>query len=528
MTKSQTHKLQAQAIGATLQKAITQHQRGELQAAAALYLQILELEPDHFDALHLLGVFALQTKDAQAAFDLISRAVALNPEQVLAQSNLGAALQQLRRFDDALRCYDNALRLDPDHLQSLNNCGVTLQEMKRYADAAACFERALRLVPGDLDALNNLANAFIDLRRFDEALICLDQVLAANPRHVAAHFNRGNALQHCNRTDEALLNYSSALELDPTHLDAHFNAGVCRLLSGDFEGGWPEYEWRLKKEVYRGLREEFAQAPWRGQALRGKTILVYAEQDYGDTLQFVRYVAPLAALGAKVLLRVQAPLKPLLHGIAGAHRVLANGEALPPFDYHCPLMSLPLALGTRLDTIPAAAQAYLGCDAGRARAWQARLGEKTLPRVGLMWSGNAAHDNDGARSIPLIRCAALLVPGIQFVSLQKELGAVDRIMLENRPELGRFPELQTDFAETAALLAQMDLVITVDTSVAHLAAAMGKPVWILLPFAPDWRWMLGRDDSPWYAGATLFRQTAVGDWDGVLARVAERLRAFAP
>ncbi|HEV7813667.1 MAG TPA: glycosyltransferase family 9 protein, partial [Janthinobacterium sp.] len=274
---------------------------------------------------------------------------------------------------------------------------------------------------------------------------------------------------------------------------------------------------RWRKAAYRDLQRHFRQPLWLGEdSLQGKTILVYSEQGYGDTIQFCRYAAPLADSGARVVLQVQPPLKTLLTGLAGACRVIADGEALPAFDCHCPLMSLPMIFKTGLATIPAP-RAYLYGDAQRSEAWQARLGPQSHPRIGIAWAGSSGHANDALRSIPLSRFLRLASPQAQFVSLQKDLPAAERRLLENQPRIMHFGALQDDFADTAALVANMDLVITVDTAVAHLAAAMGKPVWILLPFAPDWRWMLERSDSPWYPSARLLRQPAAGDWDSVIA-----------
>lgn len=511
------------AIAAKLQRGIAAHQQGDLRQAGLLYLEILEVEPSHFDALHLLGVYALQNGDPQAACDLIARAVEVDPKQALAFSNLGVARQRLKRFDDALAAYQSALRIDPGHLTALNNCGSTLQEMQRFGEAVVFFERALRVKPDYPEALNNLGNSLIELKRPDEALIVLERALDLNQAYVAALFNRANALQYLNRPEEAILSYRRALLIDPGHVDANFNDGVCRLLNGDLENGFRQYEWRWRKDAYLPLKQEMGAHLWLGAPEpQGKTILVHSEQGLGDTIQFCRYVKLLAGLGAKVILRVQPALKPLLAGLPGAQRVLGTGEALPAFDFHCPLMSLPLAFQTRLESVPAE-ESYLAADPARVAAWEAKLGPKALPRIGLAWAGSAGHDNDAARSIPLLRLMQIVGGNAQFVSIQKELGALDRLLLGRQSAILHFAEAQTDFAETAALIANLDLVVTVDTSVAHLAAAMGKPVWILLPWAPDWRWMLGRADSPWYPSATLVRQPKAGDWDSVLARVAAQL-----
>jgi tetratricopeptide (TPR) repeat protein len=515
----------SQQAESTLARAITLHQQGELAQAAALYLEVLAAEPDNFDALHLLGVYAQQAGDNQAAYDLITRAVAIDPVAAHAHTNLGIVLQKMERYDDALLSHRTALKIEPDNQTALNNCGATLLKMRRPAEAVACFERALGVAPAYAEAMGNLGNAYIDLRRYREALLCLDRALLLSPHFVAAHFNRGNALQGLNRIDEALAAYGRALEIEPGHVDAHFNRALCLLLTGDFERGWPEYEWRWQKDASGKLRpQDISQPLWRGESLSGKIILIYSEQGFGDTIQFCRYAPLLAQRGATVILRVQPALVSPLSGLDGVAAVIADDKSLPAFDLHCPLMSLPLAFGTTLTTVPVW-QSYLPPVADDG-AWAVRLGARNKPRIGLVWSGNPGHDNDGFRSISLLSMLALVSDTAQFVSLQKELRTVDRLLIESDGRIAQFSEEQRDFADTAALISHLDLVITVDTSVAHLAAAMGKPTWILLPYAPDWRWMLRRGDSPWYPSVRLFRQPRTGDWDSVIAAALQGIAAF--
>jgi tetratricopeptide (TPR) repeat protein len=518
-----------QQTGSALARAIGLHQQGELAQAAALYFEVLAAEPDNFDALHLLGVYAQQTGDNQAAYDLITRAVGIDPAAAHAHTNLGIVLQKMERYDDALRSHRKALEIEPDNQTALNNCGATLLKMRRPAEAVDCFERALRITPVYVEAMGNLGNAYIDLRRYPEALLCLDRALLLSPHFAAAHFNRGNALQGQNRIAEALAAYGRTLEIEPDHVDAHFNLALCLLLTGDFERGWREYEWRWRKaEVGNGgvkLRpQDLPQPLWRGESLAGKTILIYSEQGFGDTIQFCRYASLLAQRGATVILRVQLALVALLSNLDGTAAVIAEDAPLPAFDFQCPLMGLPLAFGTTLKTMPAL-QSYLPPvrDDG---AWAVRLGARDKPRIGMVWAGNPGHDNDGFRSIPLLSMLTLVSEAAQFVSLQKELRTVDRLLIESDGRIGQFADALGDFADTAALISHLDLVITVDTSVAHLAAAMGKPTWILLPYAPDWRWMLGRDDSPWYPTVKLARQPRSGDWESVIAVVRDAIATF--
>lgn len=508
-----------------LHRAIALHQQGQLAQAATLYLRILETDPAHFDALHLLGVYALQTGDAQAACDLIGQACAIRPDDALARANLGSALRKLGRLDAALDAYRQALLLAPDDAALLSNCGGTLSELKRPAEALPLLERALRIAPGSAEALNNLGYALSGLHRHEEALPCLERALRLQPGFVPALYNLGNALQLLNRTGAALASYARALALDPEHVDTRFSAGVCRLLDGDLERGWPDYQWRRRKPAYAGLDDAFRQPMWLGQApLNGASIVLHAEQGYGDTLQLCRYAPLLAQQGAHVMLRVQPALVTLLGTLAGVSCVIGDDQPLPGADYHCPLMSLPLALRTTLATLPAGTP-YLSADPALAPEWQARLGPAAAPRIGLAWAGNSGHDNDQLRSVTLPDMRRVLAPGFDFISLQQDLRAADRLLLERDGDIRSYAGHQTDFAQTAALVAQLDLVICVDTAIAHLAGALGKPVWLLLPFAPDWRWMLERSDSPWYPTMRLFRQPRHGDWRTVLDEVRAALAA---
>lgn len=519
---------QEHGVRDTLAQAMALHQQGQLQAAAALYRDILAVAPAHFDALHLLGVTALQQGETADAHDLLSQAIAIEPGNAAARMHFAHALQQQGQLEAALRAFGTALDLAPGDAVALNNCASLLRQMKRQAEALPLFERALAREPAYAEAWNNLGGTLVDLQRHEEALACFQRALLLQPAYADALYNRGNALQFLNRTGEALASYAQALRLNPDDVDARFNAGVCRLLQGDLEQGWPGYEWRWRKAAQRALLPGFADPAqaWRGATpAAGRRLLVWSEQGFGDTIQFCRYVPLLAARGFEVSVRVQPALKTLLGELPGARRVLAEGEPLPDFDLHCPMMSLPLACATTLENIPAAPR--LQADAARAAAWARRLGAKRKKRIGLAWSGSGGHDNDAQRSIALYRFAALLNDGAEWISLQREARAADRLALEDGG-LRDFAADLADFADTAALVAQLDLVVSVDTSVAHLAASMGKPVWLLLPFSPDWRWMLEHADSPWYPAMRLFRQPRRGDWDAVLADVAGALLAFNP
>jgi hypothetical protein len=333
-------------------------------------------------------------------------------------------------------------------------------------------------------------------------------------------------LQCLDRLDEAAASFDRAIAVAPDLPEARWNKALLDLSRGDFASGLPGYEWRWRRGDAEGLRN-FTQPQWRGEDLDGRTILLHAEQGFGDTLQMVRYVPMVAARGGRVILEVPDALLPLLADLKGAAALLGRGSALPDFDLHCPLMSLPLAFGTTLDTIPSDVP-YLRAPTGRLNAWRARLDNLPCPRIGLVWSGKPSHKNDHNRSIPLATFApAVRQTGLTFVSLQREYRDADRTDLARWPNLKRFDHALTDFADTAALIDQLDLVIAVDTAVAHLAGAMGKPLWVLLSHIQDWRWLLGHADSPWYPTARLLRQPQIGDWDSVIAKLTQDLAAFA-
>jgi hypothetical protein len=342
--------------------------------------------------------------------------------------------------------------------------------------------------------------------------------------YAEAYTSRGVTLQALGRFDDALRSHERALALRPDFAEAHYNEGLCRLLIGDFERGLAKHEWRWHIEKFKAGKRGFAPPFWTGsQDIAGKTILLHADQGFGDTIQFCRYVPRVAALGARVILEVRKPLHEVMGTLAGAAEVVTNGETLPDFDWHCPLFSLPFACGTTLATVPSATP-YLSASAKAIEEWNERLPPRTRPRIGLAWAGNPDHSNDHNRSIALGAFLSLL-DGIEatWVSLQRDVRTADTVVLPDRGSVLHYGEELKTFADTAALIANLDLVISVDTSVAHLAGALAKPVWVLLPFIPDWRWLLDRDDSPWYPTARLFRQDGSRAWNGILARLRAAL-----
>jgi tetratricopeptide (TPR) repeat protein len=496
------------------------------EEALACYNRALILQPKLAEALSNRGFALHELKRFEEALASYDQALTLRPDYAEALSNRGATLHELKRFEEALASCDRALMLRPDYAEALSNRGDTLHELKRFEEALASCERAVKLRPDYAEGFSNRGNALRGLKRFEEALASYDRALTLRPVFAEGLSNRGVTLHELKRFDEALASYDRALTLRPDFADGHLNEAVTRLLTGDFDRGWEKNEWRWKSEQLKIGERNFAQPQWTGSnEIRNKTILLHAEQGFGDTIQFCRYVPRVVARAGRVILEVPKPLHALMSTIPGLAQIVSKGDPLPDFDMHCPLLSLPLAFGTRLETILAETP-YLHASPSAAMNWDARLGPRSRPRIGLAWSGRPAHKNDHNRSIRLSALLPLLDVDATYISLQRDVRAGDATVLQQRGEILHFgAELKT-FSDTAALMSNLDLIIAVDTSVAHLAGALAKPIWILLPFVPDWRWLLDRDDSPWYPTARLFRQDDTREWDNVIARLHVALRDY--
>ena len=501
-------------------------QQKQWSESAAAFRQALTRKPQYPEALNGLGEAlkgSHQYDEARAAFE---QALVLRPRYLEALFNLGATFQALERWPDAVTTYKFALAIAPSSVDVLGNLGNSLWSAREFSAALIVHQKALSLRKDHAPTHNGVGNALLGLKRFAEARAAFERALALCPDDPNTLCNLGNVHLAQNQLDAALGFYRRALQIRPDFRQAVFNEGLVLLLKGDLRAGFPKYElrWVLKQQA---CEEQPPRENWLGDTpVDGKTLLVCCEQGLGDTLQFVRYVPLLNARGAKVILRVQEALRPLLSNMPGAAVVTAADENLPPFDHYCLLLSLPLAFGTELNTIPSAVP-YVTAPADKSAFWREQLSLVPGKKIGIVCSGNPQHRNDYNRSCPLAAFKPLAgAAGGRLYLVQHQLKPSDAATLSCSPEFVDLSKELHDFTDTAAIIDNLDLVIAVDTSVAHLAGAMGKPVWVLLPFAPDWRWMMDRNDSPWYPTMRLFRQPKPDDWTSVMVDVVKALETF--
>ena len=513
----------------TLLAAIEHQRAARLPQAEALYCAVLDAEPDHPHALYLCGLLYLSAGRAGAAAPLLERAARARPAHQGAWLALARARIALGEARGALAAADAALAAGggdgPAEAHFLR--GTALNALGAPPEALAALSRAVALDPGMAAAHLNRANALADLDRLAESEAACREALRLDPGLVEAHASLGFILTGLGRLAEAIAACEDAIALSPEFAHAHWNLATAALLSGDFARGFREYEWRKRHDDFRRNFLDLPGPVWDGGDCAGRRVLVMAEQGLGDTIQLARFLPRIAARGATVCLACDPCLLPLLGALPGVAQAVPRHGALPRYDFWIDQMSLPRAFGIGPGTLPNAG-GYIAADPARAAAWGRRLPEGR--RAGIVWAGNPDHSNDRRRSMPPGDAGALLArlreaaPGTHFVSLQHGPRAAEAAALG----LEDHAAVLTDYAETAGLVANLDVVIAVDTSVAHLAGAMGHPVWVMLPFAPDWRWILGRDDTPWYASMRLFRQTAPGGWADVIERVAAALRCRGP
>jgi tetratricopeptide (TPR) repeat protein len=559
-------------------------QEGRLVEAETLYRAILAEASDHPGSHHLLGLVEHQLGRHEAALASIKRAIELNEGEPNYHNNLGTVYRALRRFDEAVVCYQHAVAMKPDFAAAFSNLGVALQQQDKLAPAQRALEQALELKPdyasaffnlgnvlvaraeyekaieqyrcalalepNHVDAHNNLGAALVEMGAMDEAAESYRRALTLQPANAAAHNNYGRVLAQRDERDAAISHfrhaiglqphlidahinlgnvlleqadapaahesYQRALSIEPTHETAHWNDGLAILVQGDLVEGFKQWRWNVASS------KRFNAPEWRGEELNGATILIHAEQGFGDAIHFARYLPLVAARGGRIVFEAPVELHRIFAGIPGVDEIIAFGDPLPDFAWQCPLLSLPLAFETSLKTVPSTTP-YLSADADTVAEWQRRVAGAAY-KVGIVWAGRPEHKRDRHRSLTLAQLAPLAaIPNLAFYALQKGAAVSQADDAPGGMRLEILSPLLGDFADTAAAIMALDLVITVDTSVAHLAGALGKPVWIMLPDAPDWRWLEGRSDSPWYPTARLFRQDKSRRWKPVVDAVAAAL-----
>jgi tetratricopeptide (TPR) repeat protein len=527
----------------------------------------LHISPNQEVALSNLAFALHKLNRFDEALVCCDRAIALKPDFAAAYNNRVISLNKLKRFEEALVSCDRAIEVQPNYVEAYNNRAVTLEQLKRFDEALISCEQAIALDPNFFDVYNNRTTILIELERFDEALISCDHTIELKPDFEDAHYNRakilvklkkieealqscenaialrenfaeaylskGNILYMLGRFEEALRCYEHAIVLKPDFPDAYWNIALNRLTLGQYEIGWKEYEWRWKSFLKDHVRKFPYHSLWLGDSpISGKRILIYPEQGMGDIIQMCRYIPMLKALGAKIIMEVPASLISLMSTIEVDFEIVEMNTKLPVFDVQCPIMSLPLAFKTTVENVPAEVP-YLFSDPAKQKVWKELLGIKTWkkllgiktrPRIGLVCSGSTTHVDNDKRSVPLHLFKPLFELPFEFHMLQKEIRSDDHTVLEAFPHVQTHQDNLIDFSDTAALIEEMDLVISVDTSVAHLAGALGKPVWVLVSWVPDFRWLLDRTDSPWYPTATVFRQPEMDNWEHVIEDVCQRLK----
>ena len=543
-------------INKAIRSAFEHYQTGNLELAERFCKKILKKHPDNLDVIYFLGIVYYQRQNYASAKQYIEKFLKSNPANSEAHYNLGRIFEKEGEIGAAISCYQEALKYnphfsdaainlgnllqakgqsdtaieyyrkaieaDPKFAGAYFNLGILLQEKDHLDEAVAAYQKAIELNPNYADAYNNLGYALHGTRRIEEAIISYQKAIHLNPALFDAHNNLGRSFQELGQIEEAIESYQKAIQLNPEFADAHVNLAFALLLAGQFEEGWKEYEWRWK--LKNRSRYDFPQPVWEGADLSGRTILLYAEQGFGDTILFIRYASLVATRGAKVIVECQNELKSLMSRVEGVKQIITHDDKLPEFDTHCPLLSLPMVFETELTNIPADIP-YINADPRICRKWREKLQTDTsIQKIGLVWSGNPNFKRDRLRSCDLIVFAPLAeIQGASYYSLQKGEAAQQ---IKNPPEGLKIIDLTADindFEDTAGLIENLDLVISVDTSVAHLVGALGKPVWTLVPFAPDWRWLLDRSDSPWYPTMRIFRQPSPGDWMAVIKEIFAEL-----
>ena len=473
-------------------EAFKYHQEGNLKEAKNIYEQILKHKPNHFDALQLLGILYGQINKKDKAIKLLELALQIKPDDAATLNNYGVILTEVNRTNDSYEVLDKATNIKPDYAEAYSNKGNTLKLLEKYDDAVKAYSKAIQLKPNYAEAYNN----------------------------------RGVIYKELSQMNLALKDLKKAISLKPDYPEANSTMGVTLLLTGNFSKGWEQYEWRWKDLSDPSVIRSFKQPLWDGKkSLKGKSILLYSEQGLGDTIQFSRYILLIKALGAKVILETHKELLNIVGSIDSNITVILMGQTLPHFDFQCPLLSLPLKFGTGLKNIPSPNR-YIWADKRIVPKWKKKIGSQKKPLIGLAWEGNPLHKNDYNRSILLAELIPHLPKKYEYIGLQKDIRESNLKTLKRSSMIDNLIDNNVSMDDTAAIIENLDIVISVDTSVAHLSASMGKPTWILLPFVPDWRWLLNRNDSPWYKSVKLFRQEKRGNWELVFKDLNKKLNVL--
>ncbi len=514
-------------IGKKLNQAVQHHQSGQLDKARVIYEQMLEIDPNHSDALHLLGLIAHQAGDKDAAHDMIAKAIRICPGYSIYHNSLGQVLKDHGSLNEAIGCYKKALEIEPDYAEACFNMGNAYLKLDRNHKAISSFKQVIKIKPDHSASYYNMGEAYHSLELLDKAISCYQNAVQLKPYYTEAYDNMGKTYQDMGMLDKAISCYQKTLDIEPKNADTRFDRSLALLLKGNFQEGWKEYEWRFHRSGWKKTYPyRFDKPRWDGSPFSGKRLFVHAEQGLGDTIQFVRYLPIVKNLGGDVIFEVREPLRRLFQDLPGIDKLVEWSSVKKTdmeFDYYIPLLSIPGLFGTTELTIPPKVP-YIYANPTDIDSWQNHLRGPNL-KVGLVWAGSPTNTDDRNRSCDLKNFFKLSqIPGVKLYGLQKgeKITQVDE--LSNGTVVTNFGGKLKDFADTAGLIETLDLLISVDTAAAHLAGAMGKPVWILLPFAPDWRWRLKRKDSPWYPTMRLFRQPSRGNWEAVFQRVVQELR----
>lgn len=511
-----------------LEQAVALHNAGKLGEAAACYRDILIKNPDNVLAIHFLALIAMRNDNAALVLALSDDGIRRQPNFSILHQDRATALRRLSRKEEALAAIQEALRLDPAVADYYETLAAVQRDMRQYQAAVASLETAIHIDSKNPKFFNSAGICCYRMGAFERALTYLDQFIALMPHEATGYNNKANTLKGLHRYREAIQNYDFALKLDPHIFMGRANKGMTHLVLGEFASGWALFEERKPGNMAPERKRFDVTKRWDGRAVPDNaTLILYNEQGMGDTLQFCRYIPIVLQRARNVVIEVQWPLRSLIQANWPEHPVISDPEPLPAYNWQCPFMSLPHIFGTTLDNIPFS-QPYLQADAVKESAWKKKLPQDGRRKVGLVWAGNPDHMNDHLRSIPLSMFEPLWqLEGFHFIILQQGAKALEQLTyIPSHVAYTVVSDQLTDFSETAAALKQLDVLVSVDTAVAHLAGALGVPAFVLLQFDPDWRWLLERSDSPWYQSLRLFRQKKFGRWDDVVDSVKETLKAL--